>query len=196
MVFRPSRVIRQGDPISPYLFLLAAQSLSCLLRSRGNTKNLSGIVVAPTALSVNHLLFADDSLLFAKASAEGAASIKEVIDIYYQASGQRVNLSKSSIHFSKGCPNTVHESMKAILNVPNETLNERYLGMPSDVGRSTSGTFKYLKDRVWTRIQGWMEHILSTGGKEVLIKSMARQFPHILWRASSYLGGFVRKSIR
>ena len=176
-VFKPSRGIRQGDPISPYLFLLAAEGLSCLLRSRGNSENLSGILVAPTAPPVNHLLFADDSLLFAKASTEGATSIKEVVEIYCQASGQRINFAKSSIHFSKGCPNTIRESIKVILDVPNESLNERYLGMPSDVGRSKNGTFKYLKDRVWNRIQGWMEQILSAGGKEVLIKSVAQAVP-------------------
>jgi hypothetical protein len=42
--------------------------------------------------------------------------------------------------------------------------------MPTHVGSSTNDTFKYLKDRVWKRVQGWMEQILSTGGKEVLIR--------------------------
>jgi len=62
--FKPSRGIRQGDPISPYLFLLAAEGLSCLLKARNQSSVLNGIKVAPSAPVVSHLLFADDSLLF------------------------------------------------------------------------------------------------------------------------------------
>ena len=70
--FRPTRGIRQGDPISPYLFLIAAEGLSCLLKSSSQSSLLAGIKVAPTAPAVNHLLFVDDSLLLFKASVEGA----------------------------------------------------------------------------------------------------------------------------
>jgi hypothetical protein len=62
--FTPSRGIRQGDPISPYLILLAAEGLSCLLKSREVLEQDQGVKVAPTAPMVNHLLFADDLLLF------------------------------------------------------------------------------------------------------------------------------------
>jgi hypothetical protein len=57
--------------------------------------------------------------------------------------------------------------MKDRLNVQNETLNEKYTGMPSDVGRSTWGAFKYLSDRVWKSVQGWLELLLLAGGKEI-----------------------------
>jgi hypothetical protein len=72
------------------------------------------------------------------------------------------------IFFSKGCREARRPSVKTILNV----LNEKYLGMPSDVGRSKIGAFKYLKDQIWKKIQGCMELIRSMGGKEVLIKAM------------------------
>jgi hypothetical protein len=177
--FKPSRGIRQGDPISPYLFLLAAEGLSCLLKSRSlvESSNLKGLTVAQSAPAVNHLLFADDSLLFVKASAEGAHEVANVLEFYCQASGQRINFDKSSVFFSKRCPEIVREEMKGILNVPNETLSEKYLGMPSDVGRSVNGAFKFLRDRLWKRIQGWIEIILSAGGKEILIKSIAQAIP-------------------
>jgi hypothetical protein len=56
--------------------------------------------------------------------------------------------------------------------VHSETISEKYLGMPSDVGRLRSGAFKYLKDRVWKRIQGWLEKLLSVGGKDILKNSV------------------------
>ena len=83
-------------------------------------------------------------------------------------------MDKSSIHFAKGVSNRTREEIKNILNVQNESLSEKYLGMPSDVGASTN---KYLKDRIWKRIQGWMENCLSAGGKEVLIKAVAQAIP-------------------
>ena len=59
-----------------------------------------------------------------------------------------------------------------IVNVHNVSLSEKYIGMPSDVGTSVSGAFKHLKDRVWKRVQGWMEMLLSATGKEFLIKAV------------------------
>ena len=74
--FRPTRGLRQGDPISPYLFLIAAEGLSCLLKGE---RGVRGISVAPSAPSVNHLLFADDSLLFFEANDLSDACINELL---------------------------------------------------------------------------------------------------------------------
>ena len=78
----PSRGIRQGDPISPYLFVLAAEGLSCLLNSRIHSSVLKGIKVAPSAPMVGHLLFADDSLLLFKANRENVMEINDVLQLY------------------------------------------------------------------------------------------------------------------
>jgi len=103
--------------------------------------------------------------------------INDVMETYCRASGQQINMDKSSIHFAKGVSNSTREELKNLLNVHNESLSEKYLGMPSDVGVSANGAFKYLKDRVWKRVQGWMEQSLSAGGKEVLIKAVAQAIP-------------------
>src|SRR3990170_4589394 len=88
--FIPTRGIRQGDPISPYLFLIAAEGLSCLLKSSSRS-SFAGIKVAPTAPTINHLLFADDTLLLFKANVEGSVAVSNLLDIYCRASGQRIN---------------------------------------------------------------------------------------------------------
>jgi hypothetical protein len=86
-------------------------------------------------------------------------------------------MDKSSIFFSKGCPEVIRGIIKGELQVAKETLNEKYLGMPSDVGISKSGAFKYLRDKVWKKVLGWLELLLSVGGKEILIKSVAHAVP-------------------
>lgn len=79
--------------------------------------------------------------------------------------------------FTKGVPESLRVDIKDMLEVQNESLLEKYLGLPKDVGKSKEGCFRYLKDIIWKHVQGWMEKCLSSGGKEVLIKSVAQAMP-------------------
>jgi hypothetical protein len=92
--FKPYRGIRQGDPISPYLFLLEAEGLSCLLKSNSQSSHLGGIKVTPSAPPVNHMLFADDRLLFFKGNREGAEELSSLLGVYCEALGQKINKEK------------------------------------------------------------------------------------------------------
>ena len=120
--FNPTRGLRQGDPISPNLFLLAIEGLSCSMKANGGVK---GISVAPSAPSVNHLLFADDNLLFFEANEASATHINEQLIKYCNDSGQQVNMEKSSIFFGKGVAALTRDSIKNILLVHNESLSEK-----------------------------------------------------------------------
>jgi hypothetical protein len=172
--FKPTRSLRQGDPISPYLFLLTAEGLTGLLKSKIQSSALNGVKVASSAPTTSHLLFADDSLLFFRANEENAVVVKEVLNVYCEASGQQINTDKSSIHFAQGVRQQSRDLIKGVMEVHNQALSEKYFGMPTDVGAATMGVFKYLKDRMWSRVEGWMEKCLSAGGKEVLIKTVAQ----------------------
>ena len=85
--FKPTRSIRQGDPIYAYLFLIVFEGLSCLLKSESQSSHFVGVQVAPTAPAVNHLLSDDDSMLLFKASNEGANTVSNLLTIYCNASG-------------------------------------------------------------------------------------------------------------
>ena len=124
--FRNKRGLRQGDPISPYLFLLAAEGLSCLLKAHDS--GVEGISVAPTAPSVNHLLFADDSIVFLEGSHDNFLCLREILQDYEGASGQKVNLDKSAIFFGNGCDEEDKVALKQTLGISSEALSERYLG--------------------------------------------------------------------
>jgi hypothetical protein len=148
--------------------------LSCLLKRNNQSPTLHGLKVAPAVLAVNHLLFADDSLMFFQASSVGALALKDVLDKYCNSSGQRINMGKIFYFLSKGCPEGVREVIKNTLEVQRETLKEKYLGMPSDVGKEKGGAFKYLRDWLWKKILGLIEQLFSVGGKEVLTKAVAQ----------------------
>ena len=66
--FIPSRGLRQGDPLSPFLFLFVADALSLLVNKAISVEGLVGVKVCRRAPMISHLLFADDSLLFFHAS--------------------------------------------------------------------------------------------------------------------------------
>jgi hypothetical protein len=95
--FKPSRGIRQGDPISPYLFLLCAEGLSSMLKHTGPQFLAKGVRVGVHAPWISHLLFADDCLLFTQASQRGGQRLMEILQAYQQGSSQMVNTAKSAI---------------------------------------------------------------------------------------------------
>jgi hypothetical protein len=148
-----------------------------MLKEAMRTGVLEGIKIADSAPKVNHLLFADDCILFCKADVAEATKLKGVLDKYCDASGQCVSQEKSSVYFGKGCADNYRQEIKHALQLHKETLNDKYLGLPTDVGRSKNGAFGYIKERIWKRVQGWMEKFLSGGGKEILIKSVLQAIP-------------------
>ncbi|WCJ39585.1 RNA-directed DNA polymerase (reverse transcriptase) [Euphorbia peplus] len=101
---KPSRGLRQGDPISPYLFLICAEALSSKIRKAEVGQLLHGVRVCQGAPRVSHLFFADDSLIFRKATLDEVITIQNILARYEVASGQMVNFVKSEIFFSKGVP--------------------------------------------------------------------------------------------
>jgi hypothetical protein len=92
--FKPTRGIRQGDPLSPYLFLFVAEGLSKVLQRAVYLQELCELKISRRGPGVSHLLFADDSLLFLKANTSQAGVIKAIIGIFEIGSGQLINPSK------------------------------------------------------------------------------------------------------
>ena len=148
----PQLVLMIGS-ISPYLFLICAEAFSCLLNEAERQGETAGVRVHQGAPSINHLLFADDSLLLFKIDNGSAEHLRNVLSLYEDCSGQIINKDKSSIMFSKNTPAEVKRHLMRDLEIESEARNEKYLGLPVYMGRSKTQTFAYLKERVWKRIQ-------------------------------------------
>ena len=95
----PSRGLRQGDPLSPYLFILCTEVLSGLCNQAQESGTLAGIKVARGSPAINHLLFADDTMFFCRLDRDSCAVLTFILNRYEVASSQCINRSKSAITF-------------------------------------------------------------------------------------------------
>jgi hypothetical protein len=108
----PQRGLRQGDPLSPYLFIICAEGFSALIRKAEEKGDIVGIQVCQGACPVSHLFFADDTLILLKATTKGARSLQHILELYEEVSSQMLNKDKTSIMFS---PNTPQQIRNLIL---------------------------------------------------------------------------------
>lgn len=173
----PSRGLRRGDPLSPFLFVICAQGLSAMLTAYERANYFSGIPIDPGRLSISHLFFADDSLVFFKATREGCNAIKSCLNMYERASGQKINFDKSSATFSPSISPIGANMVIQMLNIRVVEGHAIYLGLPTFSIRQKKIQFGYIRDRVQKKLAGWRNQVFSAGGKEVLIKAVVQAIP-------------------
>ncbi|XP_062021093.1 uncharacterized protein LOC133737577 [Rosa rugosa] len=173
----PSRGLRQGDSISPYLFLICAEVLTRLIFRAESEDLLHGIQICTGAPCISHLFFADDSFIFFKADLEDTLVLKDILEVYEGLSGQRVNYQKSSIAFSKNVCSDMQDQIALLLHVERVEKHDKYLGLPIEIGFSKTEAFSFLNERIKKRTKGWREKMLSAAGKELLIKAVAQSIP-------------------
>lgn len=145
----PKRGLRQGDPLSPYLFLLCTKGLISLLNKTAHNNTILGIIMSRVAPTLNHLLFVDDNMIFCKANAETTRNVQEIFLESKLAFGQRINTKKTTMVFSRNTPfNSRQELMSMWVNGTLQQFEE-YLGLPLVIGRAKRKTFAAIKDKVW-----------------------------------------------
>ncbi|XP_024015975.1 uncharacterized protein LOC112089224 [Eutrema salsugineum] len=130
---KPSRGLRQGDPLSPFLFILCTEGLISLLKGAEEEERISGLKIAQASPPVSHLLFADDSLFFCKADMQQGAEILRIINTYGMASGQQLKLGKSSIMFGDRVDPDLKRSVKNTIGISTEGGMGMYLGLPEQI---------------------------------------------------------------
>ena len=116
---QPSRGVKQGDSLSPYLFLLCAEGLSGIMKKASKTKQLHEVLSCTGGICVSHLLFANDCLLFCEASVEECHRLLDILGRYEAASSQAINRQKKSLFFSRNTKPEVKDAIKNILGARN-----------------------------------------------------------------------------
>ncbi|XP_019179174.1 PREDICTED: uncharacterized protein LOC109174390 [Ipomoea nil] len=174
---QPTRGLRQGDPLPPFLFIICVEGLSMLLQKALIAGSIHRCRVARGAPPISHLFFADDSLLFFKANIQEASVVKQCLARYEELSGQLVNYHKSNICFSRNTGEAMREEVAACLGVDQARNFGKYLGLPSFIGRNKRVVFSYVEDKIRQRVTSWNKKLLLQAGKKVFLKSVAQSMP-------------------
>ncbi|QHO46030.1 LINE-1 retrotransposable element ORF2 protein [Arachis hypogaea] len=175
--FTPSRGIRQGDPISPYLFVLCIEHLSQLIDAAVEHGFWKPIHLKRDALEISHLYFVDDLILFAEASLEQAVIINNCLNAFCDSSGQKVSQDKTRVFFSRNVGNNVRTIISEALNLSRTDDLGKYLGIPLHHSRVSESTFNNIIDKMNTNLNSWKASSLSLAGRNTLVKSVLSSIP-------------------
>jgi len=176
--FNPQRGLRQGCPLSPYLFVIAINELSIRLQEALHNNNLSGISLGMGAHPIHSLLFADDLILCGKAIVEEAQAIKTILYEFCQQSGQTPNLQKSSIYFSRNVPNHTKNQIKGIFPISNLWPNTMHLGHPMIFShRDKNKAYNFIYNKFLAKFGTLKANKLNHAGRLQYIKSVLASIP-------------------
>ncbi|XP_035834035.1 uncharacterized protein LOC118482599 [Helianthus annuus] len=169
--FRGEKGLRQGDPMSPYLFTIVMEVLNLIIKRKIRENDKFKFHWRCERVGLTHLCFADDLLIFCGPDMESFGIIKGAVDEFSRVSGLVPNVHKSEIFFG----NVNEELRKEILNVLPFKVGQfpmKYLGIPLSSKRLYQADCKVLIDKVKNRISDWKVKFLSFAGKVQLIKSV------------------------
>lgn len=174
--FHMSRGLRQGDSLSPFLFLIVAEGLHLLVEEAKRKNLLSGILVGNSGLSVSHLQYADDTILLAPASLSNVLAFKSILRWFELFSGLKVNFRKSILVGFRVTDNWCFTAAN-ILKCTIGSLPFKYLGVPVGGCPGNSNFWKPIIDKHFNKLAIWKCKSLSIGGRITLLKLVMSALP-------------------
>ena len=176
--FRSSRGLRQGDPLSPYLFVIGMEALSCLLKRAVEGNFISGCRFGGRdggEIVVSHLLYADDTIIFCEANPEQLMYLRWILMWFEAFSGLKINLNKSEIIPLGRVDNM--EVLAAELGCGVGSLPTKYLGLPLGAPHRAVGVWDSIEERFKNKLSSWKRQYISKGGRLTLIRSTLSSLP-------------------
>ncbi|CAJ2657018.1 unnamed protein product [Trifolium pratense] len=171
------RGLRQGDPLSPFLFLLAAEGLNVLMEAMVARNLFTGYNIGEQGLvSVSHLQFADDTLLLGVKSWANVRALRAVLVLFETMSGLKVNFNKSMLVGVNISDSWLGEAA-SVLCCKVGKIPFLYLGLPIGGDPRRLSFWDPVLHRIKNRLSGWKSRFLSFGGRLVLLRSVLTSLP-------------------
>lgn len=178
--FLPSRGIRQGDPLSPYFFILCMKVLGALITKKCDAKLWDPIKASKGGLAFSHLFF-----LYAKADRKNCMAIRNALDSFCSLSGQKVSNTKSKAFFAPNVSAESRAELCEILGFKSTPMLGKYLGFPIKHS-GMHQDFGFVIERIQKRLTGWKANLLSFAGRLVLTQSVITTVPDYVMQCVAF----------
>nr|KYP51246.1 Putative ribonuclease H protein At1g65750 family [Cajanus cajan] len=166
-----------SDPLSPYLFVFCMERLALRISELLQEGLWKPIQLSPGGLSLSHLFFADDILLFCQASDDQAHLVASTLEELSRSSGLRVNLTKSKFVSSRRVSLRRIDTLEGLLGIGHTARIGKYLGVPMTHGQPRCADFYDVLDKIQIRLAAWKSKLLNKAGKLCLVKSTISSIP-------------------
>ncbi|GJT45976.1 RNA-directed DNA polymerase, eukaryota, reverse transcriptase zinc-binding domain protein [Tanacetum coccineum] len=168
--FQYFKGLKQGDPLSPFLFILVMESLHLSFQKVVNAGLYKGVVL-DNSLQISHLFYADDVVFIGQWCDSNISTIIRVLDCFFQASGMRINLYKSKI-MGIAVDNSLVTQAANSIGCLTLSLPFQYLGVNIGSHMSRIKSWDIVLNKVQGRLSKWKSKVLSVGGRLTLLKSV------------------------
>ncbi|KAK6782013.1 hypothetical protein RDI58_019809 [Solanum bulbocastanum] len=175
--FHSTRGLKQGDPLSPALFILGAEVLSRRLNLIHQNPLYRGFNMEHRGPQINHLSFADDVIIFTSTDRQSLQLIMKTLREYESASGQLINKEKSQFMIPDNTSQNIRDIIQEVTGFSKKDSPISYLGCPLYIGRQRIIYYSQLVEKISKNICGWQARLLSFGGKTTLIKHALQSIP-------------------
>ena len=186
-LIRPTRGIRQGDPLSPFLFLHCTEGLHSLISKAEREGAIHGFGLSRRSHKLTHLLFVNDSLLFCRSNRSEFQKVLEILAQYESLSGQQINKGKTSIFFSKSTNEDMKLEIQEALGMQEVKQFDKYLGLPSLVGRHKKVTSTTLKKEFGENCKDGKKNCCLKQEEKYWLRLWCKQFQPIQCVALNFL---------
>eukprot|EP00253_Pinus_taeda_P004936 PITA_04936 len=190
--FSPSRGIRQGDPLSPFLFVILMEGLSRLIHKARDEGKIKGLHPLHSIPATKRQQFVDDTMLHGTPIVKEVVAFKNILDLFSKASGMEINHAKSTIFFF----NThlaIQKHLSNILGFRRGSLPSKYLGAPLTTKPWQKIHWEKILAKMEKRCKHWTHRALNFAGRLVLTKAILQAIPQYLLSTMPAPNGVLQK---